>query len=378
MNGKNSIGIVICLFLAINLVFCGNAGRTDPLSAESNSIGSTSTGTQNNDSLLNNTGSTLSTQSNDPLLNNAGSASSASPSTTQNYIDPATAPVPTSPYVGGNTQAIGSDPISDGSGARLAAYGKEQYFWGDPGTGTQIPLVKIVSSTTEKVTDVALVFNPVFVDLTYGAFSAIDGWNPNRPHTLKDIYISDHVEVAFTNGAGDTVLQVKLDLLSPTNLVPTGYASLGVFGGDGALIKGDASNILSFGTSMDDNVNICGWTNADSSPLTDSAYSPNTANPCYQFRAVYRLSIDPAAFGPSGYGGALMTSVHASPAKTPQETIMVQEEPAPTFGEGEDPFQLYPTTPVADEPAPTLGGDEPAPALDSLQPSPDTLVVEGR
>jgi len=260
---------------------------------------------------------------------------------------------------------VGSDPISDGSAARLQAYGTEQYFWGDPGTGTQIPLVKIVTATTSEVTDVALVFNPVFTELTYGEASAVNGWNPKRPHTYRDIYVSDHVEVAFTNGAGDTVLHVRLDLLSPTTLVSSGYASLGVTGGDGAVIKGDPAWILSFGTTADDNINVCGWTNELSSPPTDSIYSPNPISTCYQYLAAYRLAIDPAAFGPSGYGTAYMTSVHASPAKTPQETIPVNEGPPPPTNEP-DPF-----TPGSDEPNPNLpdapdstgtGGDEPGPS----------------
>jgi len=102
---------------------------------------------------------------------------------------------------------VGSDPISDGSAARIELYGVEQYFWGDAGTGDSVPLVKIVTAQTAEVVDAAIIFNPDFVDLTYGTGS--EGWNPNRPHTWRDIVISDHDAARYDRVRPERVLGTR-------------------------------------------------------------------------------------------------------------------------------------------------------------------------
>jgi hypothetical protein len=290
-------------------------------------------------------------------------------------IDTSTASVvPTSPYEGdasGSSTAIASDPVSDGSAARLALNGSTQYFYGllsdqaDP-----VPVVKIINSVNQDVVDVAVIFSPDFTDLTWGENGI--GWG-NR--SWNHVVTSDHVELQFLNGNGDVVLHAKFDLISadPTGTASSGYAALGL-GGDGEIISGDASNILSFGTSMDDNLNYFGYDDAsifESSPATDSTFKANPQYPNWQYYAVYRVTLDADAFGSSGYGGVQMTTVHSSPAKSSQETVEVTQGDPPEAGSPDDPFRYFtPTTPDTGTTTPpdTTSTDSTSQPSDSLIP----------
>ncbi|MBD3239096.1 MAG: hypothetical protein GF331_00815 [Chitinivibrionales bacterium] len=223
----------------------------------------------------------------------------------------------------------------DGSLDRLAAYGMEQYFYGDFGNGTE-PMVQVLSAVGDNAVDAMLTFNPDFTDNSYGE-NAI-GWSH---HSFRHVYGSDHIELMMLNGVGDTVLHVKIDLLSSCPDAQSGWCSLGLEG-DGELIKGDASAILSFGTSMDDNLNYYGCdTFTTSSPPTDSVYTPSPQCPNWEYYASYRITVDPAIFGPSGYGGVFMTSVHASPSKTGIETVPVTEGPPLNPDSPDNPWQYF-------------------------------------
>ncbi|MGE5671465.1 MAG: hypothetical protein ACM31E_08475, partial [Fibrobacterota bacterium] len=68
--------------------------------------------------------------------------------------------------------------------------------------------------------------------------------------------------------------------------------------------------------------------------------------PYWQFYVLYRLTIKASAFGASGYGKAAMTSVHASPAKDPQETITVIERNPPVKDSPLDVFRFLVIKPV--------------------------------
>ncbi len=226
---------------------------------------------------------------------------------------------------------IGTAGQEDGSIDRLATWGKEQYFWGDPGSGKEIPLVKVVTAVSPDAVDIALIFNPGFVDNTYG--NGRIGWNK---HTFEQLVKSDHVEISVRNGDEQEVFFGKIDMISPSSKAPSGYASLGPLGGDGALVTGTEDDILSFGTSMDDNLNYYNYRLFTDSPETDSVYTPNPQYPHWEYYAIYRISFDPAVFGPSGFGDIQMTSVHASPAKTKEETVTVTEKDPPA--DTDDPF----------------------------------------
>ncbi|NLG16233.1 MAG: carboxypeptidase regulatory-like domain-containing protein [Fibrobacter sp.] len=269
--------------------------------------------------------------------------------------------------------STGTNPFDDGSADRLKQYGEAQFFWGTLGTGSEEPLVKITHAVSSDAVDLELVFNPHFLDNTYGAEGHV-GWNPKRPHTFRDLHVSDHVEIAVINGDDDTVFHGRLDLLSATTKVSSGYACLGPFGGDGVIYKGDPSMVLSFGSSLDDNWNYYGYQDAVNSPSTDSTYKSNPDFPHYQYYSIYRITFDPRIFGSSGYGEVHMTSVHASPSKDGAGTIEVTEKAPPVAGSPQDPFRfLTPTTTVT----PPDTGDTIDIPIDTIPPDTvDTIGVD--
>ena len=154
---------------------------------------------------------------------------------------------------------------------------------------------------------------------------------------------------------------------------PSGYASLGPFGGDGDIYVGSADEILSFGTSMDDNLNYYGYSDMiTNSPDTDSLYTTNSEYPNWEYYALYRLSLRSDAFGTCGYGDVMMTSVHASPAKH-SETVTVKEGPPPS--DSTDVFTRLKTDLPGDSgDVPDVNspdGDPPTDTSDTQSPPPD-------
>jgi hypothetical protein len=222
-----------------------------------------------------------------------------------------------------------------------------QCFYGDPGDpilGDSIPLVKIIHRINGDNLELIVIFTPKFVDNSYGVNGI--GWNPNRPHTLaRDLEGSDHVELSLLNGGGTQIFHLRLDLISFVDSTVSGYDALGPFGGDGSLIVGSAEDIVSYTTSLDENLNDYGYVTGPDSPVltdspeTDSVYTPNPAYPRWDFNVVYHLTVKLSAFGSSGFGTASMTSVHASPSKTPIETILVTEGECPPTASLDDPFR---------------------------------------
>jgi hypothetical protein len=231
---------------------------------------------------------------------------------------------------------VGSNPMEDGSADRIAQYGVNQYFWGQL-HGKEKPIVMITHAVSADAVDVQVVFNPCFFDLTYGVNAL--GWK----HTYQQLVKSDHVAIAIVNGNKDTVFSGKLDLISVSAKSLSGYACLGPFGGDGAISSGDPQNIISYGSSLDDNINYHGYHLFVDSPKTDTMYTPDPLYPNWQFYPIYRISLKKSAFGQSGYGSVEMTYCHASPSKD-QETVNVTEKTPPPIGTPEDPFRYY--TPI--------------------------------
>lgn len=187
-----------------------------------------------------------------------------------------------------------------------------------------------------------LTFNPRFVDNTYGANAV--GWDATAPaqtppamgkpkpapkpgkggHTFKDLVGSDHAEFTIRDGDGAVQLKFKVDYLSETDGAPSGYATLGVSGGEGRMLLGDARHVVAVSTSLDRNLNACGLgDHLLDSPATDANYTPNSAAEAWDFRVVYDVWLDAAAFGSAGFGNASVEFVHASPSKAGSNTIEV-------------------------------------------------------
>ncbi len=186
-------------------------------------------------------------------------------------------------------------------------------------------------------------------DNSYGA-NAI-GWNRR---SFSQLVTSDQATFAFRDKNGNLVLDVTLDYLSTKAGTPSGYASLGASGGDGAVNVGSASSILSATTSLDQNLNTLGLCSAGTctvagtnllvnSPAASASYA--VADPVFgnwNFTNTYYMRIAAAAFGTSGFGSVALTAIHNSPSKNGVEAPTVSPcvpegpppppAPAPAFG----------------------------------------------
>ena len=207
------------------------------------------------------------------------------------------------------------------------------------------------------VVHLRVTFDPSFVDNTYGA-GACCGWPepdtaaamPGGPmggkadagkagkggHTFGDLVGSDHLELLLTDGSGETVMDFKLDYISEDPSAPCGYDTLGVTGGEGKMLVGDPSAVLAVATSIGRNLNGCGYCYTVDSPETDEDYTPNPDAPDWDYRVVYEVWLDLAAFGAAGFGQAYITNVHASPSKLESNTVEVDPELCPP--EWDTPF----------------------------------------
>lgn len=210
---------------------------------------------------------------------------------------------------------VGSHAIIDGAMDRFTIWGDAVYYLGLVGSDT-IPMVKIIQAKSHRVVDVAVIFNPQFVDLTYG--ENVIGWNK---HDFKALTGSDHVQITLRDIDSTDKFQGKIDLLSATNLVPSGYASLGVKNGDGEVTIGSVDDVYAHGTSFDDNINWYGYHLFEDSPETDSVYTPNPNYPYWEYYAVYHVCINDRVLGGDQFGYVFMSSVHASPSKIGPDTI---------------------------------------------------------
>ncbi|WP_437678985.1 hypothetical protein [Sorangium sp. So ce131] len=212
----------------------------------------------------------------------------------------------------------------------------------------------------DELVHVRLTLNPAFVDNSYGE-TAI-GWGgdqdqapapapgpggpgggPKPPghggHTFKDLVGSDKAQFQITDGTGNLVLDFYVDYVSVDDTKPSGYGSLGVLGGEGKMLAGDASAIVAATTSIDRDLNACGYgTYIVDSPATDENYTPNDETPNWDYRVVYDVWLSASAFGDAGFGDAVISYVHASPSKYPSDTLVVTPGPCPpTTCDDEDP-----------------------------------------
>lgn len=198
-----------------------------------------------------------------------------------------------------------------------------------PGTSAPAATFQYVLETFVGATALhtRLTFNPTFVDNSYGATAV--GWG-SRTHKFRDLVGSDHAELTFQDLGGTDKLHFKLDYISASATAPSGYASLGVSGGEGRMILGNASSILKASSSLDRNLNERGYgTYLVDSPPTDGSFTAPASAPAWDYRVVYEAWIDAAAFGPSGYGKVQLSFVHASPSKASSNTLPVESGPCP-------------------------------------------------
>ena len=156
-------------------------------------------------------------------------------------------------------------------------------------------------------------------DNVYGAPAAADGWAGG--HTFGNLTGSDKAEFRFTDKSGKVVLDFYSDYVSAVTrsaTFPSGYASLGPNGGDGKMVLGLASWVLSYTSTLADSLNATGPFNAASpySPYTVNSPTPEASFPTWDYVDGYTVVVSKDAFGASGFGGVTVPEVHNSPAKT--------------------------------------------------------------
>ena len=149
-------------------------------------------------------------------------------------------------------------------------------------------------------------------------------------HTFKDLVESDHAEFKLRDAGDKLVLHFNADYITADRKADSGYASLGVLGGEGKMIVGNADDVVAVSTSLDRDLNACGMPSfVVDSPATDDNYTPNTKSPDWDYRVVYDVWVRASAFGSAGFGSALVDYVHASPSKAASPSIDVVPRDCP-------------------------------------------------
>jgi hypothetical protein len=94
-------------------------------------------------------------------------------------------------------------------------------------------------------------------DNSYGTNAV--GWG-TKGHTFNDLVGSDHAGFEVLNPSNVDVLDFNIDYISTKTGTPSGYASLGPFGGDGKINVGSlTSTDLTYDTSLARNLNNLGY-----------------------------------------------------------------------------------------------------------------------
>lgn len=203
--------------------------------------------------------------------------------------------------------------------------------------GADIVPTAVVEQIEETVNEqtwihLRLIFNPSIVDNTYGDNGV--GWeeSPNGRHEFADLLTHDHGQLQFFDANGQRALQIDLDYISEVPEALSGFGQTGVSGEDGTIDTGDKSAILGSATSLDRNLNGCGYSSyTEHSPQTDNTYLPNSDAPRWDYRVVYEVWIDTNAFGEPGYGMPHVSFyVHATPVKQGFNTDVPLIGPCPS------------------------------------------------
>ncbi len=154
-------------------------------------------------------------------------------------------------------------------------------------------------------------FSKNFVDNTYGNNTI--NWPVNHP--FSSLTGSDRLQLALFDANNNKKMEFNMDYLSPSSSVASGFKSLGVSGGEGGMILGTASDIISVKTSLDKNLNDYGYVLTNNSPNTDKTYKVNNNYPNWIYDVWYEVTVKLTAF-PNGFGEPSIVNVHASPSKT--------------------------------------------------------------
>ena len=218
------------------------------------------------------------------------------------------------------------------------------------------PLVsatQTVHNNGNGTTTIRTTFAKTFVDNTYGTnaigWDGCGGKKDKSGHKFSDLTGSDKLQLALYDGTSTTkVMEFKIDYITASG---SGYQTLGVSGGDGGWISGSVPGILSnFKTSLSENFNTLGYVLTTNSPATNASYVPNAAYPNWIYDVWYEVTVKTGAGTPfsSGVVRPLITSVHASPSKTCNNTECVKPCGSALSVSSAVSFEAYPV-PFKDE-----------------------------
>lgn len=160
-----------------------------------------------------------------------------------------------------------------------------------------------------------------FVDNTYG----INAVNWPGGHTFNNLVGSDKLQLDLYDRTNVLRSSIVVDYISADATAPSGYSCLGVTGGDGDVLLGNLSDVLSATSSLDINLNHLGYVLTVNSPATDASYTPNPMYPDWIFDVWYEVEVRLSVFGQTGYGKINFLNIHASPSKTGNNTEPVTE-----------------------------------------------------
>ena len=254
----------------------------------------------------------------------------------------------TASQCGGTCEMSGGTPVTVLAPPATICYAGDGDLTPNDPTGVIEQVIETLGGKT--YLHLRVTFDPRFVDNTYGV-NASSGWlnkvmaapkggmggkappkggmAAKAAHTFDDLVGSDHVELVLVDLKGNTVLDFDVDYVSQKKDAPCGYGTLGVSGGEGKMLKGDASAIVNVATSIDRNLNGCGYCLTTDSPATDDNFTPDASAPNWDYRVVYEVWVDFSVFKGQGFGGAFIPSVHASPSMASTNTIDVDPTPCP-------------------------------------------------
>jgi hypothetical protein len=153
-------------------------------------------------------------------------------------------------------------------------------------------------------------------DNTYG----VNALNWPGGHTFGNLTGSDKAVWEFRDANGQLVLGFDQDYVSSASTAqyPSGYGTLGL-GGDGGFNTGNAAHILSFHTSLTDNLNKPPFLGNLAQYTVNSPALADPNSGAWEYRMIYSVTISPAAFGAAGFGMAMIVDQHNSPTKPPFE-----------------------------------------------------------
>jgi hypothetical protein len=197
--------------------------------------------------------------------------------------------------------------------------------WKSTTSGSCVTARTVYTINSNSTVTIRTYLSKCFVDNTYGVNSI--GWP--KEHTFRSLVYSDNLEYALYNGAGQKVMDFHMDYITASPTASSGYATLGVTGGDGQMVLGNASDVVDVNTSIDVNFNDYGYVLTENSPATDANYTPNPAYPNWIYDVWYEATVKLSAFGPSGFGTVSIPYVHASPSKTGNESEIITKTTCP-------------------------------------------------